>query len=92
MGDFEPLWRAVCTVLYTDLGQGIEDMPLLGHADCVWAVFVQIYASLNMYRARLQSCQRAVWLGQTSLGQLFPVEADVATQRTPRAESSLQIL
>ena len=82
----------MCTVLYTDLGQGIEDMGQLGHANCVWAVFIQIYASLNMFRARLQKCQQASWPGQTSLGQLCSVEADVATERTSTAKSSLQRL
>ena len=77
----------MCTIFYTDLGQGIEDMGRLEHAGCVWAVFIQIYASLNMYRARLQKCQQASWSGQTSPGQLFSVEAEVATERTPTAES-----
>ena len=82
----------MCTVLYIDLGQGFEDMGQVGHANRVWTVFDQIYASLKMYRARLQSCQQALWPEQTSLGQLFPAEADVATQRTPTAESFSQRL
>ena len=79
----------MCTALYTDLGQGCKDMDQLGHANCVWDAFVQINASLNMYRARLQNCKRASWPGEPSLGQLFSVEADVATEHISEAQASL---